>query len=184
MIFFKPFFFLGLLLEVDFLLAVVDEDDELLESWAFSGFWISFTCAGGGRAWPPLSGDEDAEDDAAGDESTFSSLESGDALGFSSFESVAPAAAGGWVAELSGCTLSDRGAGSLGGGPVPTLASAEMEPPPAPVFPNIALVARLTTSFALVTCGSTRVGSPTCVACATSGCFLNPASTLPNIPVE
>ena len=50
MIFLKPFFFLGLLLEVDFLLAVVEEDDELLESCAFSGFWTSFTCGGGGRA--------------------------------------------------------------------------------------------------------------------------------------
>src|SRR5580693_7983424 len=106
MIFFKPFFFLGLLLEVDFLLAVV-EDDELLESCVFSGFWTSLTCGGGGRAWPALSED----DEPAAAESTFSSLESVGALGFSSFESVAPAAGGGCVAELSGCTASDRGAG-------------------------------------------------------------------------
>ena len=44
MIFFKPFFFLGLLLDVDFLLFVVEEEDELLlESCAFSGFWTSLT---------------------------------------------------------------------------------------------------------------------------------------------
>src|SRR5438105_1211021 len=166
---------------------------------AAAPFGISFTCCGGGSGCPP-----------SGTTFGLSSFGSGATLGLSSPAAgtgpaelseagaaelaggaapvlFAGAALGSAVAlESAGGGASERGTASpAGGAPVPTVSMETL-------FLSAALregainarLASWTTSVALTGLGSTRVGWPTLVACATSGCFLKLLIMRPNIPLS
>src|SRR5882762_3295166 len=164
----RPFFFLGLLDDPE-AAPLFEELELLLALGADPAFSTSFTWAGGGRACPRSA--------AA---SSLSSFESEAGFGFNSFGS---ATAGG-AAERSGDGVSERGAAAFGaGGADPSLGiSTSMDLLPPPEGPIMAWVAAFTTSVALIPLGSTSVGSPTFVACATSGCLLKPLNTWLTMP--
>ncbi len=84
--------------------------------------------------------------------------------------------------ELFAGGVSERGAASLGGGvPPSTFSTLTLFPPDPPIA---ARTVSRATSVALTGVGSTSPGSPTFVARATSGCFMNIPVSRPNVPVS